>query len=69
MRLVRANANGQPAFAVYMRDGDGEHRAFQIQVLTTTTSGVAHVGCFFDRTLFETFGLPETYPLTRARSC
>ena len=62
MRMVRADANGQPAFALYMRDADGVHRAFQIQVLTVTDDGVSHVGCFFDTDLFTTFGLPEVYP-------
>jgi RNA polymerase sigma-70 factor, ECF subfamily len=63
MRMLRADANGQPAFALYMRDpADGAHKAFQIQVLTLTDRGVAHVGCFFDTSLFHAFGLPETYP-------
>ena len=62
MRMVRADANGQPAFGLYMRDADGVHRAFQIQVLTVTEDGVSHVGCFFDTGLFTTFGLPEVYP-------
>jgi RNA polymerase sigma-70 factor, ECF subfamily len=62
MRMVRADANGQPAFALYMRDADGVHRAFQLQVLTVTGGGVSHVGCFFDTGLFDAFGLPEVYP-------
>ena len=62
MRMLRADANGQPAFALYMRDPDGVHRAFQIQVLTVTYEGVSHVGCFFDTGLFKAFGLPEVYP-------
>jgi RNA polymerase sigma-70 factor (ECF subfamily) len=62
MRLLRADANGQPAFALYMRDADGVHRAFQIQVLTLTEQGVSHVGCFFDTGLYRAFGLPEVYP-------
>jgi RNA polymerase sigma-70 factor, ECF subfamily len=62
MRMVRADANGQPAFALYMRDADGVHRAFQLQVLTVTRDGVSHVGCFFDTGLFDAFGLPEVYP-------
>jgi len=61
MRMVRADANGQPAFAMYMRDPDGVHRAFQIQVLTLAEDGVSHVGCFFDTGLFRAFGLPEVY--------
>jgi RNA polymerase sigma-70 factor (ECF subfamily) len=63
MRMLRADANGQPAFALYMRDPvDGAHKAFQIQVLTLTDGRVSHVGCFFDTRLFGAFGLPETYP-------
>jgi RNA polymerase sigma-70 factor (ECF subfamily) len=63
MRMLRADANGQPAFALYMRDPvDGAHKAFQIQVLTLDEGKVSHVGCFFDTSLFRAFGLPETYP-------
>jgi RNA polymerase sigma-70 factor (ECF subfamily) len=57
--MVRASANGQPAFALYMKQPDGSHRAFQIQVLTLTDKGVSHVSTFFDTTLFAQFGLPE----------
>ncbi|MBA2560848.1 MAG: sigma-70 family RNA polymerase sigma factor [Propionibacteriales bacterium] len=60
MRLVTTAANGQPAFAVYMRGQDGVHRQFQLQVLTVSASGVAHVSCFFDVRLFAHFGLPES---------
>jgi RNA polymerase sigma-70 factor (ECF subfamily) len=42
-----------------MRQLDGSHHAFQLQVLTLTSQGVSHVSTFFDLTLFETFGLPE----------
>jgi RNA polymerase sigma-70 factor, ECF subfamily len=61
MRLVPTQANGQPAFGVYMRDHtDGVHRPFALQVLTVTPGGVAHTGMFFDTTLFPIFGLPAT---------
>ncbi len=61
MRLVPTAANGQPAFAVYLRDPDsGEHAAFALQVLTLTASGVSHTGMFFDTSLYPTFGLPPT---------
>jgi RNA polymerase sigma-70 factor, ECF subfamily len=61
--LVPTEANGQPAFGVYMRGDDGVHRPFQIQVLTTTADGgVSHLHVFFDLSLFETFGLPESPP-------
>ncbi len=69
MVMVPTRANGQPAFGLYMRGSDGVHRAFQLQVLTMAPTGstagssaVAHVGSFFDESLFETFGLPPTYP-------
>lgn len=62
MRMLRADANGQPAFALYMRDADGVHRSFQIQVLTLKDGRVSHVGCFFDTGLFRAFGLPDVYP-------
>lgn len=61
MKLVPTTANGQPAFGVYIRDEDGVHRPFQLQVLSIGEGGtVTHVGVFFELGLFETFGLPET---------
>jgi RNA polymerase sigma-70 factor (ECF subfamily) len=58
--MVPLVANGQPGFALYMRDPVTQaHRAFQIQVLTLTTAGVAHAVVFFDLTLFDVFGLPQ----------
>ena len=57
--LVPVYANGQPAFGLYMKQPDGSHHAFQLQVLTVTNKGVSHVSTFFDLTLFDTFGLPE----------
>ncbi|MFD6951756.1 RNA polymerase subunit sigma-70 [Nocardiopsis sp. TSRI0078] len=64
MALVPTAANGQPAFAVYMRGGDGLHRAFGIQVLGLSPTGgeVVHTVMFFDTTLFGHFGLPATLP-------
>jgi RNA polymerase sigma-70 factor (ECF subfamily) len=57
--LVPTKANGQPAFAVYMRDPVSRaHRAFQIQVLTLAVTGVVHAVAFFDLSLFDAFGLP-----------
>lgn len=60
LRLVPTGANGQPAFAVYLRDAAGVHRAFQVQQLTLGPSGVTHVAVYFDLGLFAVFGLPET---------
>lgn len=58
--LVPVRANGQPGFALYMRDPVTQtHRAFQIQVLTLTGAGVVHAAVFFDLSLFDVFGLPR----------
>lgn len=62
MRMVPARANGQPAFAVYMRGEDGIHHRFGIQVLSVSGPSVAHVGMFFDPALFDVFGLPASLP-------
>ncbi|XRQ14925.1 sigma-70 family RNA polymerase sigma factor [Actinomadura welshii] len=59
IRMVPSAANGQPAFGLYMRDDDGVHRPYQLQVLSVTGDGVAHVSVFFDTSLFPLFGLPE----------
>jgi RNA polymerase sigma-70 factor, ECF subfamily len=61
-RLVPVSANGQPAFALYMRGRDGVHRAFQLQQLTIEGDRVAHVVSYFDVSLFERFGLPVELP-------
>ncbi len=42
-----------------MRDEEGVHRAYQLQVLSVTGDGVAHVSAFFDTSLFPLFGLAE----------
>ena len=60
MVLVPVWANGRPAFAVYMRQLDGTHVAFQLQMPTVTAAGISHVACFFDTNLFARFGLPDT---------
>jgi RNA polymerase sigma-70 factor (ECF subfamily) len=59
IRMVPAAANAQPAFGLYMRDEEGVHRAYQLQVLSVTGDGVAHVSVFFDTSLFPLFGLGE----------
>ncbi|MFW0783049.1 sigma-70 family RNA polymerase sigma factor [Gordonia sp. CPCC 206044] len=57
-------ANGQPAFGLYMREADGVHRPFHLQVLDFDSSGaVGHVVAFFSDTMtddFARFGLPAT---------
>lgn len=66
-KMVPTSANGQPAFALYMRDEAEVLRPFQIQVLAGFTQEdgrpkVSRVVTFFDLDLFETFGLPDQLP-------
>jgi RNA polymerase sigma-70 factor (ECF subfamily) len=61
LALVPTQANGQPAFGMYLRDG-GIYRAFNLHVLSFGSSGISHVATFFDLDLFPTFGLPQTRP-------
>jgi RNA polymerase sigma-70 factor, ECF subfamily len=60
--MVPVGANGQPAFGLYMKQPDGSHAAFQLQVLTLGGDRVSRVGVFFDTSLFERFGLPPRLP-------
>ncbi len=62
MRLIPTQANGQPAFGLYMRGKDDIYRPFNLPVLTLGPSGITHVASFFDTSLFATFNLPETLP-------
>jgi RNA polymerase sigma-70 factor, ECF subfamily len=57
MRLIPLTANGQPAAAMYMRDGENPV-PFQLHVLDIHDDGVSHVVAFLDTTLFAKFGLP-----------
>src|SRR6185312_3422833 len=59
MRLIPLVANGQPAAAMYMREGD-KHVPFQLHVVDFTADGVSHVVAFLDTALFAKFGLPES---------
>jgi RNA polymerase sigma-70 factor, ECF subfamily len=59
MRLIPLTANGQPAAAMYMREGD-KHLPFQLHVLDMRADGVSHVVAFLDTTLFAKFGLPAS---------
>jgi RNA polymerase sigma-70 factor (ECF subfamily) len=62
MKLIATQANGQPAFGLYMRAADGTYQAFNLPVLNVSAAGVTHVASFFDLRLFETFGLPLSLP-------
>ncbi|YCK34719.1 sigma-70 family RNA polymerase sigma factor [Actinomadura sp. ATCC 39365] len=61
LKLLPVAANGQPAFAVYFREGD-VYRRFAIMVLALRKEGINHVAMFFDLRLFDTFGLRAELP-------
>jgi RNA polymerase sigma-70 factor (ECF subfamily) len=62
LKMIRTEANGQPAFAQYLLDQEtGEYNAFSLQVLTLSGDIVTHVTVFFDLSLFATFGLPPVW--------
>jgi RNA polymerase sigma-70 factor (ECF subfamily) len=58
-RMFAAAANGQPAFAAYLRERDGVYRAHGIQVLTVAAASVTRIVSFNDPALVTTFGLPS----------
>jgi RNA polymerase sigma-70 factor, ECF subfamily len=57
-RLAPTRANGQPAFAAYLREADGVYRAHAIQVLTFSDGQVARIVSFNDGRLLRPFGFP-----------
>jgi RNA polymerase sigma-70 factor (ECF subfamily) len=61
-RVVRLGANGQPAFAAYVRDGDG-FALHTLQILTVTAAGgIARNVVYRDPAVFADFALPPTLP-------
>lgn len=60
-RMIPVEANGQPAFALYVADEHGVHHAHAIHVLTVDGTRVAHVVAFLDPAMFALFGLPRGY--------
>jgi RNA polymerase sigma-70 factor (ECF subfamily) len=58
-RMLATTANGQPAFATYLGEGDGPYLAHSIMVLTIAASQVARITNFIDPGLFAAFGLPS----------
>src|SRR5215470_432760 len=55
-------ANGQPAFAAYLRGNDGVYRAHAIQVLTSDGAAITRIVSFNDAGLYPIFALPGTMP-------
>jgi RNA polymerase sigma-70 factor (ECF subfamily) len=56
--MVETSANGQAAFAWYLRGRDGVFHGHSLQVLTVTKAGVSAVSGFHLPALFPSFGLP-----------
>ncbi|GAA3660106.1 sigma-70 family RNA polymerase sigma factor [Lentzea roselyniae] len=59
-RMIEVEANGQPAYGLYLRDADGVFRPFNLQVLEVRDDRITRVSSFFDLSLFPKFGLPST---------
>jgi len=64
--MVPTAANGQPAFAAYLRGHDGVHRAHAVQVLTVSAPGIARVVSFNQPELLATFGMAQALPSATA---
>ena len=61
LRLVAVTANGQPAFASYVRERDGTYHAHAVTLPTLTSAGIARIITFRQPGLFGSFGLPQEY--------
>jgi RNA polymerase sigma-70 factor, ECF subfamily len=58
IRTVPTRANGQSAFAIYLRRDDGAYHPHSIQLPTVTEAGISRVVGFHHPALFAAFGLP-----------
>jgi RNA polymerase sigma-70 factor, ECF subfamily len=62
-RHLPTSANGQPAIACYLRDGDSDvHAAWAINVLTLRDGRIAGITSFIGTDHFAPFGLPAVLP-------
>jgi RNA polymerase sigma-70 factor (ECF subfamily) len=62
-RLVPTRANGQPAFACYLRDQHAPvAHAYGLMVLTLGGNRIVAITGFPDTGMFRSFGLPRTLP-------
>ena len=57
-RLLRTNANGSPAFAIYQRTEAGTYNAFGVLEVEQKAGMLSQLICFIDPTLPIRFGLP-----------
>ncbi|MFF0269794.1 sigma-70 family RNA polymerase sigma factor [Kribbella sp. NPDC004536] len=56
--LVETSANGQPAFAMYIRGADSQFHAHSVKVLKLSKGAIEAVLAFHQPALFPAFGLP-----------
>jgi RNA polymerase sigma-70 factor (ECF subfamily) len=62
-RLIPTRANGQPAFACYLRDPHAPiAHAYGLMVLTLSGDHVVEITGFADTSVFRAFGCPRTVP-------
>jgi hypothetical protein len=59
-KLIATRANGQPAFACYLRTHEGRLRAYGLMVLTLSRDHVVAMTGFPETSVFASFGLPRT---------
>jgi RNA polymerase sigma-70 factor (TIGR02960 family) len=60
-RLIPVRANGQPAYGLYVADGDGPgFQAHGLIVLTLEGERISAITRFADNSVMRWFGLPET---------
>jgi RNA polymerase sigma-70 factor (TIGR02960 family) len=57
-RFAPTRANGQPAFVVYGRAGDGGYEAYGVQVLALIGARISRITAFNDPSLVSAFGFP-----------
>jgi RNA polymerase sigma-70 factor, ECF subfamily len=61
LRLVPVAANGQVAFASYLREDDGAYRAHALTLPMLRATGIARIVTFRNPRLFRLFRLPDDY--------
>ena len=61
-RMLVTSSNGQPAAAAYLRDEQGNYRAYGICVLTITSAGIRRISSFGDPQLVSVFGFGPDVP-------
>jgi RNA polymerase sigma-70 factor (TIGR02960 family) len=65
LKMVQTRANNNPAFGYYRKDPNAAvYRASGLMVLGVSEDKIALMTRFGDKSLFATFGLPRTIPVT-----